>query len=203
MNSTSTYTLSQDKSNRGFAWNWRRFKIKLLHWEYWPVYIFNIPVLFTWLWNALRSRDLFFFTLTNPGIETGGFFGESKSQILRHIPDAFKPKTVLWEAPVHEDEIEELFNKSGLRFPVIVKPEIGERGWHVARIYSMQELKDHVRSHPIDLILQPYVDMPMEVSIMVYQMPDGSKSEVTSICQKEFLHVRGDGRSTIEQLILA
>lgn len=186
-----------------WASRWRRFKIQLLHWEYWPVYIFNIPVLFAWLWNAIRTRDLFFFALTNPGIKTGGFFGESKSQIMHHIPDEYKPKTVLWEAPVLEEEIDDLFKNSGLSFPIIVKPEIGERGWLIAPIHNPEELKQYIRNHPIDIILQPFIDMPMEVSIMVYKMPDGSHSEVTSVCQKEFLHVIGDGRSTVEELVLA
>ena len=37
---------------------------------------------------------------------------------------------------------------------------------------------------------------------MVYHMPDGSRSEVTSICEKQFLSLTGDGRSSIGQLIL-
>jgi hypothetical protein len=104
---------------------WRRFWIRLNSWEYWPIYVFNIPVLFTWLWHALRSRDLFFFALTNPGIETGGFFGESKSSILQHIPDEFKPITVLLKTPVDEHQLPEILTQAGLTFPVIAKPEVG------------------------------------------------------------------------------
>src|SRR3989337_3130907 len=128
-----------------WSWHWRRFKIQLTNWEYWPVYVFNIPVIFMWIINAIRARDLFFFTLTNPGIETGGFFGESKSRILNNIPEEFKPKTILWEAPVLEEEIEDLFQKSELSFPIIAKPEIGERGWLIARLNSMPELKQYLR----------------------------------------------------------
>jgi hypothetical protein len=47
------------------------------------------------------------------------------------------------------------------------------------------------------------VDLPLEVSIMVYSMPDGSESAVTSICEKHFLQVKGDGRSSLGQLIMA
>jgi hypothetical protein len=202
-NGITAYQWSGKNPAGKWSLKWRRFFIQLKSWEYWPVYIFNIPVLFIWLWYAIRTRDLFFFTLTNPGIDTGGFFGESKSQILRHIPDQFKPKTILWEAPVLEDELEDLWKKSGLSFPVILKPEVGERGWLIARINSMMELKDYIRKHPIDLILQPFVEMPMELSIMVYRLPDGSFSNVTSICQKDFLHITGDGHSTVEQLIVA
>jgi len=177
--------------------------IRLRSWEFWPIYIFNIPVVFTWLWNALKSRDLFFFTLTNPGIETGGFFGESKSAILNHIPDEFKPITVLVRSPLADQQLENIFAQSGLSFPVIAKPEIGERGWLISRIDSMDGLKAYLKAHPIDFILQTYVDFPLEVSIMVFSMPDRSESKVTSICEKSFLTIKGDGVSTTEELILA
>ena len=204
MSDTYTHNLFQKKVNpRSWSFRWRKFKIKLLSWEYWPAYIFNIPVVLTWLWFALRKRDLFFFTLANPGIPTGGLFGESKSNILQSVPEGYKPRTVLWEAPVLEEEIEDLFQHSGLTFPVIAKPEIGERGWLISPIHTMDELKSYIKGHQIDLILQPFIEMPLEVSIMVYVNPDDTNGDVTSICQKEFLHVTGDGVSTIEQLILA
>lgn len=181
---------------------WRRFKIQLLNWEYWPVYIFNMPVLLIWLWNSLRSRDLFFFTMANPGIETGGLFGESKSKILRSIPECYRPKSVLWECPIMREEVEDLFTISGLSFPIVVKPDIGERGWLIAKINSMKELKDYVANHQINLILQPFIDAPIEASIMVHRFLEGG-SGVTSICQKEFLHVTGDGKTTIGDLVLS
>ncbi len=182
---------------------WRRFFIRLRSWEYWPIYIFNIPVLGIWIWNAIKARDFFFFTLTNPGIETGGFFGESKSAILNHIPEAFKPITVLLKAPVKETALTRILKQSGLSFPVIAKPEVGERGWLINKIHSLDELIHYTRNHPIDIILQTYVELPLELSIMVYSMPDGSASAVTSICEKHFLQIKGDGRSSIGDLILA
>ncbi len=181
---------------------WRRFFIRLKSWEYWPVYVFNIPIVFIWLWNALRSRDLFYFTLTNPGIDTGGFFGESKSNILQHIPDGFKPLTYLLRAPVETDNLDHLFSESGLHYPVIAKPEIGERGWLIARINTADELKSYIHQHPIDTLLQTYVDFPLELSILLYIMPDGSEAKITSICEKYFLQISGDGLATIGQLIL-
>ena len=182
---------------------WRRFFIKLRSWEYWPIYIFNIPVLFIWIWNALKARDFFFFTLTNPGIETGGFFGESKSAILDNIPAEFKPKTVLIRHGDTHLDVSSLMTQSGLSFPVIAKPEIGERGWLISKIHNLEELKAYIQAHTIDIILQPYVDLPLELSIMVYSMPDRSNSAVTSICEKHFLQICGDGLSTIGQLIMS
>lgn len=199
--STTTYHTVSGNLPTHSLW-WRRFWIRLWHWEYWPIYIFNIPVVFTWLWHSLRSRDFFFFTLTNPGIETGGFFGESKSTILQYIPDEFKPITVLIKPAFDEKKVNEIFAQSGLTFPVIAKPEIGERGWLIKKINDIEELRAYLNAHRIDIILQTYVEFPLELSIMVFSLPDGSEAKVTSICEKHFLSVEGDGISTIEQLIL-
>ncbi len=181
---------------------WRRFFIRLRSWEYWPVYVFNLPVLGIWIWNAIRARDFFFFTLTNPGIETGGFFGESKSEILNNIWNEFKPITLLLKTGRTEDSIDELFTSAGLTFPIIAKPEVGERGWLISKIHSREELHTYLNNHPIDIILQTYVDFPLELSIMVYQTPDLKESAVTSICEKHFLQITGDGLSPIGKLII-
>jgi hypothetical protein len=170
-------------------------------WEYWPVYIFNLPVVCIWLWYALRSRDFFFFALTNPGIDTGGFFGEPKSEIMKHIPAEYKPLTFLLKADT-SISLEAEFERSGLQFPIIAKPEVGERGWLIAKIHTPEELRKYVQEHPIDLLLQTYVDLPLELSIMLYTTPDGKEAKVTSICEKYFLQIEGDGSSTIGECIL-
>lgn len=198
---TATYKIPTPAIIAPSALWWRRFVIRLRSWEYWPIYVFNIPVVCIWIWNAIRARDFFFFTLTNPGIETGGFFGESKSAILHNIPDQFKPKTILLRAGLSAYEIENLFASSGLTFPLIAKPEVGERGWLIAKVHSISELQSYAKKHPIDILLQAYIDLPLELSIMAYATPDGKESAVTSICEKHFLQILGDGTSTIGQLI--
>lgn len=185
-----------------FLW-WRRFFIRLRSWEYWPVYIFNLPVLGIWLWNAIKARDLFFFTLTNPGIPTGGFFGESKSAILHHIPAAYKPKTILLKAGITEKELADIIQQAGFQYPIIAKPEVGERGWLIKKIHSFDQLTTYLGDHPIDIILQSFVTLPLELSIMIYQMPEANEAVVTSVCEKHYLQIRGDGQSTIGELINA
>lgn len=181
---------------------WRRFMIKCRSWEYWPMYVFNFPVLFIWLWNGIKSRDLFFFTLANPEIKTGGLFGESKSGILQQIPESFKPKTILIQPDISDEDCMSLLASAGMDFPLIAKPEVGERGWLISKIYDRQALKNYRRDHAIDIILQTYVDFPLEVSILVYRTPDNQEADVTSICEKHFLQIKGDGVSSIGQLIL-
>lgn len=201
MHDSMTFVPRRNMVTSGKLW-WRKFMIRLRHWEYWPIYIFNFPVAMIWFWNAIRTRHLFFFTMTNPGIPTGGFFGESKSDILQHIPDRYKPKTVLWKKEFSTNDLDIFLDEHQLAFPIIVKPEVGERGWLISITNILKELKEYLDAHPIDMILQPFLDWPMEVSIMTYRIPGETKAVVTSICRKEFLHVTGDGISTLEELIL-
>jgi hypothetical protein len=104
------------------------FYIKLTNWEYWPFGILQGPPLLYWLWLSLRARSLFYFSASNPGILSGGMMGESKSEVLSKVPDAVKPKTILIRLPLDELGVVEILRRNNLEFPLIFKPDIGERG---------------------------------------------------------------------------
>ncbi|MEL6660382.1 MAG: hypothetical protein AAFR36_28200 [Bacteroidota bacterium] len=171
-------------------------------WEYWPVYITNIPTVLYWLYYALRSRKLFFFSVVNPVIETGGVLGESKINILRRIPAAYLPKTVYFRQT--EADFSSLLaqvNEAGISFPLIVKPDIGERGFLVEKIDGQQELEQYFAKVKVDFLVQEFVDYPVEISVFYYRMPGSQHGTVSSICIKEMLTVQGDGKSTVEELM--
>src|SRR6266487_3046851 len=45
------------------------------HWEFWPAWLFYIPVVLYYFWLAVRYRSLSLPTAANPGMATGGFVG--------------------------------------------------------------------------------------------------------------------------------
>jgi hypothetical protein len=55
----------------------------------------------------------------------------------------------------------------------------------------------------VKYIIQQLIEMPMEVSVFYYRFPDAAKGHISAFIQKDLLHVKGDGLSTIRQLILA
>src|SRR5438045_1630113 len=55
------------------------------HWEFWPAWLFYIPVALYYFWLAVRYRNLSLPTAANPGMATGGFVGESKLEILDEL----------------------------------------------------------------------------------------------------------------------
>ena len=177
------------------------FFIRLRHWEYWPFEVVYAPVFFYHLWLSVKARSLFFFSASNPFIETGGLLGESKADILDQISDEFKPKTLFVSALSSLHAVMNQLATRGLAYPVIAKPNVGERGWRVEKIENEEGLANYVQSNSVDFLIQEYVDEPLELGVFYYRMPGQPQGVVSSIVQKEFLTIRGNGRNCIEELI--
>ena len=165
------------------------------------MYVAIIPTILFWLWFALRARRLFFFSAVNPAIESGGMMGESKHLILKRIPEEFLPLTVFVPKGSDWQQTIARVKSRGLSYPLIAKPDVGERGLRVVRIENEEILKTYHNSSPWDYLIQEFVDLPLEVSILYHRFPGTPKGAITSICLKEFLHVTGDGVSSIKALM--
>lgn len=124
--------------------------------------------------------------------------GERKSEIYPLIPKEFLPEMQLCEAGNKSGAIESA-RKMG--FPVIVKPDIGERGRMVERIDSAEELGRYVQCCNVPFFVQEFVAYPVELSLFYIRLPDEPTGRVTSVVQKDFLKVVGDGRSTVKELL--
>jgi hypothetical protein len=179
------------------------FMIKLTSWEYWPFGIIQGPVFLYWLLLAARARSVFFFSASNPGILSGGMMGESKSDVLSMVPHEVKPKTLLVKLPATVESIVEQISANELSFPLIFKPDQGERGWMVRRIDDENDIAQYLKEIRINFIMQEFVNLPLEFGVFYVHYPDRPTGHVTSITMKHFLRVTGDGKSTLRELILS
>ena len=127
--------------------------------------------------------------------------GESKYDVLRLVPEEVKPKTVLIKLPSSREQVLAQMKEAGLTFPVIFKPDLGERGWLVNRIDQEQDVDNYLTKIPVDFIIQELVDLPLEFGVYYIRLPNEERGVVTSITAKEFLRVEGDGCKTLAQLI--
>ncbi len=186
---------------------WLRFQqssfyVKWTNWEYYPMYIANIPTVFFWIYFGIRSRSLFFFSAVNPVIETGGVMGESKINIFNRLPNETIPSTILIKKEEKElKHILEQVKKASIVFPLIAKPDVGERGFLVEKIENEQELAAYLKKITVDFLIQDFIGYPLEVSVLYHRYPDAPKGKITSICIKKTLSVTGDGNSNIEKLM--
>jgi hypothetical protein len=178
------------------------FLIRLRHWEYWPFAVVYFPVFFYYLWLAIKARSPFFFSASNPSIKTGGLLGESKADIMARISDEFKPQTWLLSASATVADVLALVAENKISYPLIAKPDVGERGWRVEKIADQSSLIAYLNSSPGDFLIQEYVDEPLELGVFYYRLPGQLQGVVSSIVQKEFLSIRGNGVNCIEELIM-
>ena len=179
-----------------------RWLVQLLNYEYWPFYVFFAPMVGYFAYLALRSRSLTFFTVVNPAIPLGGLFGESKAAILDSVPAAFRPQTLLFDTKTSVERVLEQMVQGGLSFPVVCKPNVGERGKGVAVVASKSELNQWLSVNGNEpFLVQEWVAGPLEFGVFYYKLPDGTASGVTSVVQKEFLTVRGDGLTSVRELL--
>ena len=132
----------------------------------------------------------------------GGMLGESKSQVLDLVPDDVKPKTILIRLPSSKEKVLHLMRENTLTFPLIFKPDLGERGWMVKRIFNEEDIDYYLTTIRIDFIIQELVDLPLEFGVFYVRLPEEEKGKVNSITAKDFLNVIGDGSKTLQELIL-
>jgi hypothetical protein len=171
------------------------------HWEFWPAWLAVLPVYGMALLLALRARRLFFFTNVNPAIPQSGVLGESKSDILKLLPPHIVPPTVLAKPDEKMEDVLLKMQHAGIEFPVVAKPDVGERGFLIKVCPHIPALAQHLKRYPTLFIIQPFLTLPEEYSVMFYRFPDGQDFGITSVCKKGFLEVIGDGHSTVGELM--
>lgn len=182
--------------------SYRKLYIKLTNWEYWPFHILYGPIYFYWFWLCIKARSFFFFNTSNPTIRYGGFLMESKKEIYDLLPKELYPATILCNASQSFDEIKKSKDLHHIHYPLIAKPDIGLRGMSVALLHSETELLQYHNSCKVDYLIQAYVPYEDEVGIFYYRYPGEASGRISGIVGKELLKVKGDGQSSIHQLIV-
>lgn len=195
---------------------------RLWRYEFWPVWVFYAPLVPVILWHAVR-RGPMSFTCANPGIENGGgVIGESKSLILRSLlagkswdqvpvapfqfipagPDPAARTVIAVDAVRH--------NSALGGYPVILKPDCGQRGAAVRLARCDDDVAAWFRAVRGGAIIQRFIDYPHEMGVFWTRIPpttgdktsmDDRPGEVFSVTHKVFPVIEGDGERTLEHLI--
>lgn len=177
------------------------FFIKLKSWEYWPFGIIQAPLFLYWLWLSLKARSLVFFSASNPGILMGGMFGESKYEVLMKVPASLRPRTLRCNEHDTVEKIMSMINTEGLKFPLILKPDLGERGRLVKKVWNESDIATYLTLIRGDFLVQEFVGLELEFGVFYVRYPEESSGKVVSITGKEMLTVTGDGQKSLSQLI--
>lgn len=188
---------------RGRRLLWGRLQ-RVWRWEFWPVWLFYLPVVGWMAWLSLRYRSLALVTCANPAIPTGGFIGESKSAILDGLgaDDPRVARYVLLRAgdPARAEVGAAFAAEHGL--PVVLKPDVGQRGSGVQVLRTPAHLAEALEHMPVDSVLQAFAPGD-EFGVFYARRPSEDRGQILSITEKVIPTVTGDGVRTLEQLILA
>lgn len=178
---------------------------RVWRWEFWPAWLFYLP-LAPWLaYLALRRGGLMAATAANPGIVPhGGVVGESKFAILSKLPTEWIVPSVLVEpAPVDERVgcvIREMAAR-GWSFPLILKPDAGQRGAGLRKIHDPAAMRSCFEANPRAVLAQTYHPGPFEAGVFYTRIPGEPRGRIFSITDKLFPVLIGDGVSTAEALV--
>ncbi len=194
-----------------FSYKGRRLLLsryrKLTRWQYWWPIIIYTPVTFYIIYLGIKYRCLTLFTAANPALPDGGFVGESKSSILELFEDS--SVVALYKRIPFDDEFQnmisgadEFLRDNDLSFPVVLKPDVGERGKGVRIIKDRYALQDYLSECSEDVIIQEFIG-GKEIGLFYYRKPQEDQGHIFSITKKELPQVIGDRNKTIQELILS
>jgi hypothetical protein len=161
---------------------------------------------------GLRFRSFALFTAANPAMPAGGFVGESKHEILDHLKNghlknagSFLPLSILLPKGTLDDrfvQADAFMQNHHLNFPVVLKPDAGQRGSGVAVVRSLQQLREYLSCTSAPTIVQEHVP-GREFGVFYVRYPDDKRGRIFSVTEKRMPVVVGDGSRTLEELILA
>jgi hypothetical protein len=144
---------------------------------------------------------MWFFSSSNPTITFGGFEGEGKKEMYDQLPPQLVPRTIYIMHDLTYQEVIKKIRDAGFTYPFIVKPDVGMKGMLFRKIESEEQLIRYHERIPVEYIVQDLIVLPVEVSVFYYRYPDQQKGRVSGFIHKELLQVKGDGVSTLKELI--
>ena len=183
--------------------SWRR----VTRWEYWPLWAVYPPVALWIAWLTVKHRRATLFTAANPAIPGGGVAGESKFAILEGLgqPAAWIAHSGLiagsLPAGARIAAAGAFMTAHALTLPIVLKPDQGQRGAGVKVVRCRTELDAYLENAAGDTIIQEYVP-GVEFGVFYARRPGAPRGRIVSMTEKRLPVVVGDGRRSLEALIL-
>lgn len=205
----------------GVTWEGRQriraFIQRILNHEYYPSWVLYLTTLWAAMGRIVSGKRLRALTAVNPGYSRdGGLNEERKSELDARFPE---DPSILRCVLIAPDPNPHARAESGASqivsnqllggYPIIAKPDQGERGKGVRVLRDHNDLVRYGADHPEPFVLQRYHPGPIEVGILWIRHaekitePKSPAGFIYSINKKDFPEVVGDGKRSLRQLVLA
>ncbi|GHA00097.1 carboxylate--amine ligase [Arenicella chitinivorans] len=168
--------------------------------------VFYLPVVVYILYLSGRYRRLSFLSV-NPGLPMSGLIGERKADSLRQlqgVPELAQFAVLELRGDLTDQlgAVTQLMQAQGFDYPVVLKPDFGQRGQDVAVIRTPALMREYLTHAKGRLIVQEYVG-GLEFGVFYMRFPAADAGRIYSITEKTFPVVIGDGERTLEHLLMA
>ena len=189
--------------------------------EYWPRVLIYIPVL-SWGFMRMLRKGLQPLTAVNPGYaHDGGVQDESKMDLNHKLGDGDDPIDAVLHCVLVDEVSAEQRTAAALRaiesdpqlngFPIIAKPDKGERGRAVKLLKDADDLREYCQNCSEPFVLQRFHPGPHEIGVLWMRRTesitdpesDGQIGFIYAITIKHFPTLRGDGKRPLRRLILS
>ncbi len=175
-----------------------------------PKWLNLVPMIAQWLWLALCYRSVTLPSCADPAITTGGMVGEGKLEyfnIMGGVARAYVATTgsLIGQGAQSLGDAEQVMREAGLRYPVVVKPDLGWCGFGVRRIENSNQMQAYLEAFPAGerIVIQEWLAEPGEAGIFYMRDPGQATGDVIGILLRHYPRVTGDGQSTVGELIAA
>lgn len=175
--------------------------------EYWPMPVLYAPVFIQlvsrWFKPGQHPMD---FSACNPCIPGGGMVEESKHAILDQFREreAVAAYMMLAGRLSLEEKVlrsQKFMLEHDLDYPVVLKPDIGQRGNQVTIVKNHEQLVRELDGTRLDMMLQQFIQ-GTEYGVFYIRKPAEERGYIFAITRKTFGWVTGDGIHHLEDLIL-
>jgi predicted ATP-grasp superfamily ATP-dependent carboligase len=156
-------------------------------------------MIYYFLYSA-RFRSFTFFSASNPAIDLGGMLDENKTDIYALLPSEYVPVTIKITPNSWKPE---MLDEAGLKFPLIVKPNIGFKGYKVKMVNDIKALHTFLsyQDESREWLIQEFIDLKREYSLLYWKYPDGNDCGISSLIEKIYPYVIGDGVHDLKTLL--
>jgi len=168
-------------------------------WEKAPWAIQFLPMIVKHFWH------LHLLTAVNPGM--GGFSGLtgiSKKSINDRLNEDFRPDNLFFKKVPTTAQVFKTFKKKykkALPYPIICKPNMGERATGVTFISCEEKLQSYLETAQPNFLLEVFYDTKKEFGLSWMQDVESSEYTIVSLVEKKIPFVKGDGKKTLQMLI--
>lgn len=194
-----------------FTWAGRRSLLakgrRLTNRSSMPDWRLGLPGFFHRIALSAKHGSPAIYAAANPGLgHLGGVSGEEKSLLLApfagHALVAPFARIPAGDRDARITALAELVRAGTLAYPLVLKPDEGEKGVGVRIVTNDEESAKWFGEFKVDTLAQPFVK-GREYEVLWSRAPKASEGAILAVVEKVRVSVQGDGKHTLERLILA